>query len=255
MLCDPETSATGSGKALWTDRRSLFPRRRARRACAGGRPFPHRLFWRSPARDDRTCQRHADLGRLRADDRDARRGLRHECPKRATRSAPRNSPFSSCPRCWACATTPDEARQFQVGAASYILKSADALPDAYKPVSSKTRQMLRRPSGTGAGDQRRSAGCAGRDCAGTTAERLHPSDRAAPKADRYAATRGAPRAPAVARPASAPPSRTTGTRCAARDHRAGRWPRSIPGNGHAPSRSPGRRPAHRGGRGFTRFLG
>jgi hypothetical protein len=38
---------------------------------ARGRPFPDRVFWRSPARDHRACQRHADLGRLRAHDRDA----------------------------------------------------------------------------------------------------------------------------------------------------------------------------------------
>lgn len=48
----------------------------------------------------------------------------------------------------------DEARQFQVGAAQYILKSADALPDHYKPVVDDARQMLRRTaalalSGTG----------------------------------------------------------------------------------------------------------
>jgi hypothetical protein len=38
----------------------------------------------------------------------------------------------------------DEARQFQVGAAEYILKSADALPDHYRPVVDDARQMLRR---------------------------------------------------------------------------------------------------------------
>jgi hypothetical protein len=38
----------------------------------------------------------------------------------------------------------DEARQFQVGAAQYILKSAKALPDTYKPVIDDARQLLRR---------------------------------------------------------------------------------------------------------------
>jgi hypothetical protein len=38
--------------------------------------------------------------------------------------------------------TPDEAREFQVGAASYILKSAEALPDAYQPVVADARRML-----------------------------------------------------------------------------------------------------------------
>ncbi len=38
----------------------------------------------------------------------------------------------------------DEARQFQVGAAQYILKSADALPEAYCAVVDDARQMLRR---------------------------------------------------------------------------------------------------------------
>jgi hypothetical protein len=35
----------------------------------------------------------------------------------------------------------DEARQFQVGAAQYILKSADALPDTYKPVVDDAQQI------------------------------------------------------------------------------------------------------------------
>jgi hypothetical protein len=38
----------------------------------------------------------------------------------------------------------DEARQFQVGAAQYILKSADSLPEAYQAVIDDARQMLRR---------------------------------------------------------------------------------------------------------------
>ena len=38
----------------------------------------------------------------------------------------------------------DEARQFQVGAAQYILKSAEALPDTYKSVIDDARKMLRR---------------------------------------------------------------------------------------------------------------
>jgi hypothetical protein len=37
-----------------------------------------------------------------------------------------------------------EARQFQVGAAQYILKSADALPGTYKPVIDDAREMLKR---------------------------------------------------------------------------------------------------------------
>mgnify|MGYP001035720684 CR=1 FL=1 len=38
----------------------------------------------------------------------------------------------------------DEARQFQIGAAKYILKSAEALPDDYRPVIDDARQMLQR---------------------------------------------------------------------------------------------------------------
>ncbi|GEM_PF-2767980 len=38
----------------------------------------------------------------------------------------------------------DEARQFQIGAAKYILKSAESLPDDYQPVVDDARQMLQR---------------------------------------------------------------------------------------------------------------
>jgi hypothetical protein len=111
--------------------------------------------------------------------------------------------------------TPDAAREFQVGAASYILKSADALPDAYKPVILDARRMLGKPTDPEAPAQVTSAEAP--DAPADTAPaqpRSAYTHRTAPHQRAIDTPPPARPEPPVARPASAPGS-GPGTRPAA----------------------------------------
>jgi hypothetical protein len=144
----------------------------------------------------------------------------------------------------------DEARQFQVGAAQYILKSAKALPDTYKPVIDDARQLLRRSALTHV--------TAARSCKtvpdGPAKQDAGPRQDIAPSSGHPEARRARVAdiaAPAVAAPPSSmrPPSRRPRATSGARDHASRTAPRhlaTVTDHGHA-ARS-------RGSRVSTNFL-
>jgi hypothetical protein len=149
----------------------------------------------------------------------------------------------------------DEARQFQVGAAQYILKSADALPDTYKPVVEDAQQMLRRSALAHVDKE------VVPEAPQTPEARTPEPQTAVPRAPE--AETPAPVVPALAAPAVAAPPASRAAAIAA--PRAPHAPRATTASRTvAPmaslatvtrsARSPGRRPAHRGGRGFYTFL-
>jgi len=143
----------------------------------------------------------------------------------------------------------DEARLFQIGAAKYILKSAEALPDAYRPVIDDARQMLRRTAPL--------AVTSGNSTAPSETEARAPDmDRTPPDApmpaeaprEKAAVTR-APPAPAISEPTPRPRPPATPA-ATSRPQRL--QPRGTPSND--PQMQPGRGRSAKGSSNVSELL-